>query len=133
MIAVAQDAEGLRIAAAELLEDSFDAPQRERNLQLAEQAADPEPILRAAQSKRSLSPGYYMWLDFIVENIEMPLEAGIAFSESRMDADELLGLQVVRHARAEFRRAHPPCRGCGTPLRMEWDKLCSECKRKKPE
>jgi hypothetical protein len=131
MIAVAQDAEGLRQAAAELLEDELDAPQREKNEKLAEQSGDPELVLRASRSKRTLSPGYYMWLDFVVLAIEEPLAAGIVLNESRLDADELLGLQIVRQARAEFRRNHPPCQGCGTPLRMPWDKCCSECSRKK--
>jgi hypothetical protein len=129
MIVVAQDAEGLRQAAAELLEDALEAPQREKNLQLAERAADPELILRASRSRRTLSPGYYMWLDFVVVAIEQPLEAGIAFNESRLDADELLGLQVVRHAREEFRRNHPPCRGCGVPLRNAWDQMCNDCQK----
>lgn len=129
MIDVAQDREGLKQAAAELLEDSFDAAQRDRNARLAEQSADPEVLLRASQPRRTLSPGYYMWLEYVVVAIEQPLEAGVTFCESGIGADELIGLQVIREARAEFRRNHPPCRGCGTLMHNSWDKACNDCQK----
>jgi hypothetical protein len=129
MIAVSQDAEGLRMAALELMEDALDAGQREANEQLAEYSGDPELVLRAAQPKRTLSPGYYMWLGYVAETIAEPLEAGIAFSEANVDADEILALGILSEARAKFRRMHPPCSGCGKPLRYEWDKSCNDCQR----
>ena len=129
-IAVAQDAEGLKIAALELLEDGFAQPQREANERLAEISSDPESLLRAAPSKRTLSPGYYLWLGYVAEAIEGPLEAGISFHCADLDAGELVTLGVLREARAEFRKKHPPCQGCGRLLPTEWDNTCPDCARK---
>ncbi len=129
MIAVSQDAEGLRVAALELMEDALDAPQREANEQLAEHAAEPEKIREAAEPKRTLSPGYYMWLGYVAESIARPLEAGIAFRDADLGADEILALMILSEARAKFQRMHPPCSGCGKPLRYEWDKTCNDCQR----
>jgi hypothetical protein len=129
MIAVAQDEEGLRQAARELLEDAFNAPVRERNAKIAEQSADPELVLRAGHPERALSPGYYMWLGYVAEEIEQPLEAGVSFGSADLLADELLALNVLKEARAEFRKKHPPCRGCNKPLPNEWDKMCNDCQR----
>lgn len=130
-IDVCQDSEGLRIAAAEMFEESLDAEQREKNERLAEMSADPESVLRASQSKRTLSPGYYLWLVHCIETIEQPMEDGVTINGAELDADEMLALHILRHARAEFRRNHPPCDGCGRLLRNSWDKTCTQCMRAK--
>jgi hypothetical protein len=129
MIAVSQDEEGLRMAALELMEDALDAGQREANEQLAEHSVDPELVRAAAQPKRTLSPGYYMWLGYVAEAIAEPLEAGIGFRDADLGADEIVALGILSEARAKFRRMHPPCNGCGKPLRYEWDKSCNDCQR----
>lgn len=129
MIAVSQDAEGIRLAALELMEESLDAPERERALRAAELTANPEETMAKIEPQRKLSVGYYLWLQFIVEAIETPLEYGVGFREADLAADELAGLLVVRNARAEFRREHPPCRGCGRPLAYSWEKTCNDCQR----
>lgn len=129
MIAVAQDADGLRVAALELMEETLDASQREAIEDLAELAEDPGQLLEAAEPKRTLSPGYYMWLGYIAETIAAPLEAGIAFRDADLGADEFMGLTILSEARAKFRRMHPPCGGCGKPLRNDWDKTCNDCQR----
>ncbi len=117
------------MAALELLEDALDAPQREANEQLAEYSADPEQLRAAAAPQRTLSPGYYMWLGYVVETIAEPLEAGIAFRDADLGADEIMTLGILSEARAKFRRLHPPCSGCGKLLRNEWDKTCNDCQR----
>jgi hypothetical protein len=127
MIAVAQDADGLRTAALELLEEAFDAPERARIERMAENSGDPESV-RAVNPVRTLAHGYYLWLGYVAGEIEQPLEAGVTFRDADLDAGELLGLSVLREARAEFRRKHPPCQGCGTPQRNEWDKMCGACR-----
>ncbi len=126
MIAVSQDAQGLRTAALELMEEALDAGQREKNEQLAEYASDPERLL-AAGEKRSLSPGYYMWLGYVSEEIASPLEAGLTFDAGKLSSDEVMTLGILRETRAKFQRLHPPCSGCGKPLRNEWDKTCNDC------
>jgi len=131
MIAVYQDEEGLRTAALELLEEALDAPQREANEQLAEQSADPEKVLAAAAPKRTLSPGYYVWLRYVAEEIAKPLEMGIVFREQDLDPEEFSTLVILAEARAKFQRMHPPCGGCGKLLHNEWDKTCNDCQRAK--
>jgi len=129
MIAVAEDAQGLRQAYLEMLEESLDAPERERNERFAEMAANREALLRELPNKRTLSPGYYRWIGYIQESIEMPLECGVTILESELDADELVGLAALRSARSEFRRLHPPCAGCGRSLPSADDRKCPECQR----
>lgn len=129
MIVVSQDEEGLRAAALELMEEALDAPQREANEQLADYVADPELLRNATQAKRTLSPGYYIWLGYVAERIQQPLEAGIAFRHEDLYEDEITTLAILSEARAKFRRMHPPCSGCGKPLRYEWDKTCNDCQR----
>lgn len=128
-IDVCQDGEGLRIAAAEMFEESLDAEQREKTERLAEKSSDPELVMRALPSTRTLSPGYYLWLVYCIETIEQPMEDGITIGGTELDADEMLALHILRRARAEFRSNHPPCAACGRPLRNAWDKTCSECTR----
>lgn len=129
MITVSQDLDGLRVAALELMEEALDAPQRKANEQLAEYAADPEQLRAAAAPKRTLSPGYYLWLGYVAEAIAEPLEAGVAFREADMGVDEVSALLILSEARAKFHLLHPPCNGCGKPLRHEWDKTCNDCQR----
>jgi hypothetical protein len=129
MIAVAQDAEGLRRAYVELLEESMDAPERERNERLAEMAANPEALLNSTPERRTLSPGYYGWVRYLQEAIEGPLECGVAIPESQLIAEEVEGLAALRAGRMEFRQKHPPCRGCGKPLADASFKMCGDCDR----
>lgn len=129
MIVVSQDAEGLRIAALELMEEALDAPQREANEKLADYVDDPEQLRGATEAKRTLSPGYYIWLGYVAERIQQPLEAGIEIRHEDLYEDEIVTLAILSEARAKFRRMHPPCSGCGKPLRYEWDKTCDDCQR----
>lgn len=130
MIVVSQDAEGLKTAAMELLEEEFERPNREALERVAAQSADPEAVLRGAPAPRTLSPGYYMFLGYVVEAIEQPLEAGVTFTIAELDSGELLALRALKEARAEFRRKHPPCGRCGRLLGSEFDSLCPECQVK---
>lgn len=124
MIAAFQDEEGLRIAAAELFEEAFEAPALQENARTARASEDENPL---TPELRTLSPGYYLWIEFVLETIEQPLEAGVEFREASLLPEELLTLRVLRQARQDFRRKHPPCRGCGKLLRNEWDKTCNDC------
>jgi hypothetical protein len=126
-IYVPEDLEGLHIAAMELLEGEFNAPERQRLEQLAEVAANRETILASLPAIRTLSPGYYMWLDYIVSTVEPAVEAGVWAPPGEMDADEFAGLQVIREARGEFHRKHPPCKVCGKPLPDLTVSKCSAC------
>jgi hypothetical protein len=129
MIAVAQDAEGLRIAYVELLEEAMDAPERERNERFAEMAANPEALLGSVASRRTLSPGYYGWIGYLQEAIEGPLECGVLIAERDLSAEEIEGLAALRAGKMDFRQKHPPCAGCGRPLADAMGKKCGDCQR----
>jgi hypothetical protein len=92
-------------------------------------AANPEAVLNSMPEPRTLSPGYYIWLGYVAERIQQPLEAGIAFRHEDLYEDEIATLAILSETRAKFRRMHPPCSGCGKPLRYEWDKTCNDCQR----
>jgi hypothetical protein len=130
MIAVAQDTEGLRIAYLELLEESMDAPERERNERFAEMAANPEALLNNMPVRRTVSPGYYLWIvEYLQKAIVGPLELGVTISESDLTAEEIAGLGALRAARMDFRQKHPPCAGCGRPLADSMSRTCNDCQR----
>ena len=128
IISIPQDAVGLAQAAAELFEEAYEAPQIEKNEELAEMTEDQEPLARGKEH-RTLSPGYYMWLEHVAEHVDSTMQIGIVFGDGDLEAGELLALQILRRARAEFQRKHPPCRGCGKPLPYEWDRSCGDCQR----
>ena len=128
-IRVAEDFEGLRIAALELLEESFEAPETERLRRFAEIAANGAEMLAKLPQRRTLSPGYYIWLAAIQESVVEPMEAGIAFGERDLLADEALALLAIRRARSDFNEAHPPCRGCGKPMRDAQASHCDGCEQ----
>lgn len=127
MIDVARDGEGLRQAALELMEEAMDAPERERLERLAAMAKNSEAVLRDIPERRTLSPGYYMWITYVVEAIVGPMESGVAFREADLRVEEVLGLTALREARMRFRKEHPPCRDCGKALPNAGVKQCAEC------
>ena len=51
----------------------------------------------------------------------------------RLWADEVLGLEAVRRARAEFDAAHPQCLHCAAPLAKAADTRCWRCWRELKE
>ncbi len=126
-VSVAKDFSGLKQAALELLEEARSAPERERVERLAQGAPNSNEILQASGSKRSLAEGYYARVAYLFE-LAAFLDMGV---QLRFDLDmtELRGMLSVAAARAEFDRAHPPCRGCGVRLENEWDKTCNDCQR----
>ena len=109
MIQVSRDYEGLRIAAAELLEEEFSGEDRDRAVRRAVNAANREALLAQAAPARSLADGYYVraqylfWLDGVLR--VMPIH--------EMTSTEMGGLNVIREARERFRQEHPHCHHCG--------------------
>ncbi|SRR5260370_6529407 len=127
VVSVAKDFSGLKQAALELMEEARSAPERERIEKLAQMSADPGEILRACGGKRSLAEGYYARVGYLME-LQSFLSMGVQLSFA-LDMAELRGMQSIAGARAEFDRAHPPCKGCGVRLENEWDKTCNNCQR----
>jgi hypothetical protein len=131
MISVAQDGEGLKLAALELLEESMDAPERARMEKLAATAANAQAILDSIPNRRTLSRGSYAWVTSIMECVVQPMESGVAFRLSDLDCEEMIAIRAIQEARAEFRRLHPPCRRCGRALPEIGLKFCVECEHER--
>jgi hypothetical protein len=127
VVSVAKDFSGLRQAALELMEEARSAPERERLERLAQQSINTNEILQACAGKRSLADGYYARVGYLIE-LESFLSMGLQLSFD-LDMAELRGMQSIAAARAEFDRAHPPCKGCGVRLENEWDRSCNDCQR----
>ncbi len=132
-ICTADDFEGLRWVALELMEEAFDAPKREQLERLSKMAENSDKVLASMPSRRTLSPGYYMWIGAIMESVAGPMEAGVRFHSSDLRAEEALALLAIHEARADFRRAHPPCHGCGRALPDAQQSYCEQCERAKWE
>src|SRR5260370_32177302 len=120
VVSGAKDFSGLKQAALELMEEARSAPERERIEKLAQMSADPGEILRACGGKRSLAEGYYARVGYLME-LQSFLSMGVQLSFA-LDVPELRGMQSIAGARAEFDRAHPPCKGSGGRVRHDLDK-----------
>jgi len=123
-IAVERDSDGIRMAALELMEETLGRDEFTRVERIAMQAEDPAAVLAAAAPKRQFSPGYYLWVEYLI-GLEAEMQAGMAVAAALASAD-VTGLMAVREARMQFERAHPRC-GCGRLLKNEWDKQCPAC------
>jgi hypothetical protein len=121
---VEKDSDGIRMATLELMEETLDRDEFTRVERIAMQAEDPAAVLAAAAPKRKFSPGYYLWVGYLL-GLEAEMQAGVAVAAALAGAD-VIGLLAVRDARIEFERAHPRC-GCGRLLRNAWDKQCPAC------
>jgi len=126
-VSIAGDFCGLKQAALELMEEVRSAPERERIERLAPWAANSSEILQASRSNRSLAEGYYARVGYLLE-LETFVGMGLQFRFD-LDMTELRGMLSVAAARAEFDRAHPPCKGCGVRLEKAWDRSCNDCQR----
>jgi hypothetical protein len=118
MIDVAQDREGLRRAAQELMEEVRAQTQRE----------DGSTISPASETRRTLSPGYYLLLCRVQNEADEQLGAGIPYSEISFDKDDLLAWSILAEICAQFVRENPACSICGAPLSDWRDGMCAGCK-----
>ena len=123
-IAVENDRDGIRMAAFELMEETLSCEDLARVERIAAQSEDPAAVMAAAAPKRQFSPGYYLWVEYLL-GLESEMQMGVTIAATLAGAD-VVGLLAVREARQEFERKHPRCR-CGRALKNEWDKMCPEC------
>jgi hypothetical protein len=102
--------DGVRQAALELMVESLDAEDVERQLDnLRAQDADEETLAKV-MPMRTMADGFYdfasyiLWIRGLIDsNVEIPIMA-----------DEAEGLRALEAARQEFERSHPACPQCGT-------------------
>jgi hypothetical protein len=128
MIAVERDSDGIRLAALELMEESLYRDEYARTERIAAQTADPAAALAAVLPKRKFSPGYYVWVSYLLD-LEMEMSFGVSVAATLASAD-ITGLFAVREARRQFENEHPACR-CGRRMKGDAEKLqgmCDACK-----
>lgn len=132
MIAVEHDSEGIRLAAQELMEESLYREEYARTERAAAQSADPAATLAAAAPKRKFSPGYYVWVKYLLD-LEMEMSLGVSPGSgvaATLAGADVAGLLAVREARRQFDNEHPQCR-CGRRMKNIAERaqgVCSACK-----
>ena len=125
MIAVSRDYVGIREAALELFTEAMAGGRSERTLRAELPSEDRDRILEASSHGRSLSPGYYSRVSYLL-SLQQEMELGVGIPASEMLASELDGLAILRDARTEFLRGHPPCFRCGSP-NEKFTSRCASC------
>lgn len=122
MIDVTRDAEGLRQALSELLEESFARARVTRSLDdSSEECA--ERIYRSLPPL-TLSPGYYKRAQYLLM-LEKLKEAGLLSSGFTLSESE--GLIALAEARSAFERNHPPCGVCSAFQDSQFETSCRKC------
>lgn len=126
MIQIAQDVEGLRLAAMEMFDYTLkerDINRQVKNLLQADPYASAE-VLGKLVPQSEVSPGYHDWVGYLFW-MEDKLATGIEFKD--ITADEAEGLAMLRRARAEWQSEHPACGNCGERVRSRTQKRCRGC------
>jgi hypothetical protein len=121
-IDVMSDAEGLRQALSELLEQGFARSRVTRSLDDSDENGR-ERIFGSLPAL-TLSPGYYKQAESLLW-LEKAKKTGLTGEPFTMaEAD---GLVAVAEARAEFERNHPPCGICGALQDSAFSTSCHKC------
>lgn len=117
MIDIGKDEEGLREAMREMMEEV-----REQ-----EHCDGGETSSSGRKTRRSLSPGYYLMLCRVANEVDAQLRAGVRFSDVRIDPDDELARSIVAEKCAEFVQKFPACSVCGTPIDDWREGTCAAC------
>ena len=125
-VQVERDAEGLQQALRELFEEAFWREVFESSFRHASE----ETRDRAEEDipQRTLSPGYYSRAEYLLD-LASAIECGAAYSAEVLGRDDVVGLQALQRAKAEFERDHPAC-SCGTRQHNRWTHECRSCRAK---
>lgn len=128
-VRVDQDAEGLRLAVRELFEESF-AQESVRPLLalLGDNDSERERVM-STMPERTLSPGYYDRSAYLLE-LGSAIEAGAQYTATMLARVDVLGLQAVRRAKAQFEYDHPACSACGIRQESRFAAQCRGCRVK---
>jgi hypothetical protein len=108
MFPVGRDADGLKQALRELMEEGF----AYHRIAGRVDGADDEQRMRAmGLPERTLTPGYYKlgeYLLWLAQRLDVKVPA-----PAKLLALEGDGLAILAEARAEFEHEHPVCGACG--------------------
>lgn len=121
-IDITRDAEGLRIALSELLEESFARARVMRSLESSDD--DSSDRIHRSLPPLTLSPGYYKRAQYLLL-LEKLKETGLIASGYTLSESE--GLIALAEARAAFERSHPPCGLCSAYQDSQFETSCYKC------
>lgn len=127
MIAVVQverDMEGLQVALRELFEEAYLREAVAGVMERADEAARARALDDLPE--RSLSPGYYDRSTYLLD-LASAIDCGVTYDAGLLCRDDVRGLQVLKRAKNEFERDHPPCPRCGTRQDNKWVTVCRSC------
>ena len=126
-IYVERDPEGLQLALRALFEEGLI---RHRLAPMLEKA-DAETIARAEDDmpERELSPGYFNRAAYLLD-LSITMATGVQMDATMLTRADVLGLQAVRTAKADYERDHPACPACGERQDNRWMKQCFSCHTK---
>jgi hypothetical protein len=119
---VTRDAEGLRQAIGELLEQAYASARVTRSLDDSDDAG--RDRIFGSLPQLTLSPGYYKCAEYLLW-LEKCKNSGLV--ESAFSMAEGQGLMAVADARREFERNHPPCGVCGALQESPFSVSCCKC------
>jgi len=125
-IQVERDAAGIGTAVRELFEESFFEEAVRTSLEkVGDDELRREEILNDAP-RRTLSPGYYDRAGYALD-LGAAIEAGAQYPATMLMRSDVIGLQAVRRAKAEFERDHPGCPRCGVRQDNRFLQTCKKC------
>ena len=124
-IDVVRDAKGIRLAAIEVLEESFERGRIEHAMAGANE--DTRGRLLASVSRPSSAAGYLRWCDHLWA-LEAQGKAGISLAG--ITAFEAAGLVAIAEARREWEFKHPECSRCKARQSTRFGTQCEACKAK---
>jgi hypothetical protein len=119
---VTRDAEGLRQAINELLEQGFAHGRVARSLDDSDD--DGRERISGSLPPLTLSPGYYRRAEYLLW-LEKCKKTGLASGDFSLSESD--GLMAVAEARAEFERGHPPCGVCSALQDSPFATSCHKC------
>lgn len=110
MIVVARDAEGLRLAALELLKEPMVEEFNQGVIKAAAGAENYKRVLQDVTPTRTLSDGYYTRVEYLF-GIRRQLKS-LLLDSTKLSADDVTGLLAIDEAIDEFAREHWRCVKC---------------------
>jgi hypothetical protein len=126
---VERDPQGLQMATRELFEEAFFAETTKDILKKVGDDEDARERILFDAPVRSLSPGYYNYSAYLLD-LGASIEVGAQFTAAALLRDDVIGLQAIRRAKAEFERDHPSCQACGERQHSRFAPECRKCKYK---
>jgi len=134
VIRVEHDAEGIRVATMELLEEGFQRAKIERGSGLEAdtpqrakaEAKRREQQIDAIEKRRTLAAGYYTFVQHVLR-LDAERAVGLTLDPHTLASFEGSALRTLAACRNEHRAKHPTCSRCGTEQDSRFHPKCTGC------